>query len=171
MSANSVIGAACDTLVGGMMFHSDHADLCRLLGVEWLACLHDDGYLHDAKSHMRVRRKAIMQTCEIPARGRQERAATLDRWSVVSAEEVDVDARVSALRQSMDEWCSWEREAAATYAGAYSHMLTYDRVDLADEMRRLARDAEREHSEACAIRREMRACGWDMPHIFEMGDR
>lgn len=171
MPARDVVGAACDVLVGGMMFHSDHADLCRLLGIEWLARLHDDGYAHDAVAYRKLRRKAIAQTCEIPTYGRHGRTTTLDRWRGMTADEVDTDGRVTALRQAMDEWCSWERTASEEYGECHSRLLSHGYVDLADEMRHLAIDTEREHAEACALRREMRACGWDMAHVYDMGGR
>ena len=43
MGAADVLGTVCDRLVGGLMFHSEHADLFAYLGIEWLAEAHEDG--------------------------------------------------------------------------------------------------------------------------------
>lgn len=166
-----MIGAACDVLVGGMMFHSDHGDLCRLLGIEWLAQSHDDGFAHDAKAYKLLRRKAIRHTGELPSYGRQERTTTLDKWRSATADGIEHDDLVHALRQAMDEWCSWEGHAMEEYADACQRLTSLGHMDLADELKSLAKDTEREHAEARALRREMRSCSWDMAHIYEMGER
>lgn len=169
MSAPDVLGTVCDRLVGGMMFHSDHADLCRLMGVGWLAELHEDGYLHDSKAHAKVRREAIRHTCLIAPSGRQERTHTLDQWQGRKAHEVTREQRQSALEDAMADWCDWEESAAATYRTAYRRMLECGCMELAELMRKLATDTECELAHARELRVEMMACDWDMSHVLEMG--
>lgn len=171
MAAQDVAGAVCDRLVGGMMFHSDHADLCRLLGVEWLAKLHEDGYLHDSKAHAKVRRQTIRHVGLLASAGRQERTRTLDQWRGRRMSDVQPDARSIALRDAMRDWCDWEESAADTYRTAYSRLLSCGCMSLAEESKELAVETEEELSRARAIWAEMDACGFDMPHVMEMGGR
>ena len=168
MSASDVLGVVCDRLVGGMMFHADHADLCRLMGFENLAGHHDDGFLHDSKAHSKVRRLTVLHTCVIAPSGKQDRTHTLDRWQGVKREGVSREQRESAIRDAMVDWCDWEQSAAATYNNAYRRMLECGHMALADLMRRLAEDTEDELAEARKMYAEMEACDWDMSHILEM---
>lgn len=168
MAARDVLGSVCDRLVGGMMFHSDNADLCRLMGVEWLAELHDDGFLHDAKAHAKVRRLAILHTRGTVASGRQDRTHTLDQWRKVRACDITHEQRMVALRDAMDDWCEWEESAAETFRAAYSRMLDCGHAAIAKRLLKLAEDTEDELAEARLIRAEMDACAWDMPHVMEM---
>ena len=169
MAAQDVMGAVCDKLVGGMMFHSDHADLCRLLGVEWLARAHEDGYLHDSKAHAKMRRKYIRHVGMMASAGRQERTRTLDQWRGRRMADVQCDTRPIALRDAMRDWCEWETGAADTYRTAYQRLLSCGHMALAEEARELAVETEDELSRARAMWVEMDACGFDMPHVMEMG--
>ena len=78
MGAVDVVGTVTDRLVGGMMFHSEHADLCRWLGVMWLAKAHEDGYAHDARCLRKLRRMCVDRMGTFPPEGRQERGHALD---------------------------------------------------------------------------------------------
>lgn len=169
MAVQDVLGAVCDRLVGGMMFHSDHADLCRFLGVEWLARLHDDGFLHDSKAHCKVKMMAVRLTDMMVSSGRQERTHALDQWRGMRTTDVTCDKRNQGIADAMDDWCEWEESAASTYRTAYSRLVSMGQMVLADEMRRLAKDTERELAEAKSLRLEMRACGYDIAHVMEMG--
>lgn len=168
MSATDVLSAACDRLVGGMMFHADHADLCRLTGVEWLARLHDRGFVHDAKAHARVRRVAMPLTGMVVPGGRQDRTHTLDKWHGVRMREVAREQRETAVRDATADWLEWEESAAATYCQAHKRMLECGQMTLAELMASLATDAESEIAEARRILTEIDACGCDMSHVLEM---
>ena len=168
MAATDVLGTVCDRLVGGMMFHSDHADLCRLMGFENLAKLHDDGFLHDSKAHSRVRRMALRHTGLVVPNGRQDRTHTLDRWHGVKRMDVSCEQRRDAIRDAMCDWCEWEESAAATYNAAYRRMLDCGHMALARLMEELATDTEDELAHARQMSVEMAASGWDMPYILGM---
>lgn len=166
MAAIDVLSSVSDRLVGGMMFHSDHADLCRMYGIEWLAKLHDDGFLHDSKSLSRVHRKCILLTGLAVLNGRQERTHVLDRFKGKSA--WDVVPTMEDVRDAMCDWTDWESSAMDTYRTAYRRLTDMGEVALAEEAKRLALDTEEELAEAKAIAHEMAVSGWDMPHVLCM---
>ena len=168
MAAIDVLGVVCDRLVGGMMFHSDHADLCRFMGFENLAKLHEEGYLHDSKAHARVRRMALVHTETIAPGGRQDRTHTLDRWQGVKRKDVTCEQRKTALCDAMCDWLEWEQSAASVYQTAYRRMLDCGNMTLASLMEELAIDTEKELAHARQMHAEMAASGWDMPYILEM---
>lgn len=169
MAATDVLASMSDKLVGGMMFHSDHADLSRMMGIEWLAELHEDGFAHDCEAFRKVRREGIRHTGMLVPGGRQERTHVLDKWASSKAWDAQPDAE--SLRSAMLDWCDWEASAADTYRNAYRRLMDMGEMSLAKLVRKLAEDTELELAEARELMQEMSASGWDMPHVLSMGNR
>ena len=171
MAAVDVLGTVADRLVGGMMFHSDHADLCSWLGVRWLSELHEDGYLHDSKCLRRVHRDGITFLGLLVPDGRQQRSHALDahmgrtRWCVQH------DDIVPAIRLAMEDWCDWEDGTAKAMNAAYRRLFDCGETAVACRVKAIARDTEEELAEARGILAEMEAVCWDLPHIMQMGGR
>lgn len=167
MGACEEMGRIADTLVGGMMFHSDHADLMRLVGIGWLAGLHEDGYGHDSKSYMKVRRACIGHLGTICPTGDQRKSTTLDKVRGRKSSEISAQDRRQLLKSSLDEWAAWESSAADTYSEAAVGLI--GNATLHKTAKKLQRSAERELVEALRIADELASLNWDLAHAYEMG--
>lgn len=169
MSAVDVMGSVSDRLVGGLMFHSEHADLCRWLGIDWLADLHEEGFLHDSSCLRRMRRLALRHTgCMVPE-GRQERGHALDAFRGTQRWCVKMDVRETALCDAMHDWCDWEDGTVTVLTSAVNRLESCGELLLADKVRAVAKDTSRELAEARDLMVEMKAVDWDMTHVLEMG--
>jgi len=168
MAATDILGTVADRLVGGMMFHSDHADLCSWLGVRWLAELHEEGYHHDARCLRKVHRIGIEISGLMVPDGRQERTHSLDAYRQVKRWEVKPDVRKSALSDAMHDWIDWEAGTVQVLASAYRRLFDCGETTMALKVRDMARDTEKELAHARDLLCEMDAVCWDMPHVMEM---
>lgn len=167
MAACEELGHVADTLVGGMMFHSDHADLMRFVGLGWLADLHEDGYSHDSAAYRKVRSKCIRHTDRICPTADQKRTGSLASVAKRSRLDVSGQDRRQLLKTSLEEWAAWESDAAKAYSEA--SVALSDDAALYRLVRKLQRGAERELAEARDYISELSACNWDMVHAFDMG--
>lgn len=167
MAALDIVGTVTDRLVGGMMFHSEHADLCRWLGLTWLAKMHEDGYEHDAKCLRKVRRLCIDRFGTFPTEGRQERGHALDAYRNIHSWAIKADVRETALKASVEGWVDWEASTVTILTGAHSQLQ--GELMMADAFRKLAVDTSVELAGARRIMAEMDACGWDIVHAYDMG--
>jgi len=168
MAATDVMGAVCDRLVGGVMFHSDHADLCAEMGVKWLAELHEDGCAHDMRCLRKMRRLAISHLGSPVPEGRQDRSHALDAYRGVRRWDVAADVRLSALKGAMHDWVDWESGTVTVLTSAYGRLADAGELLLADKVKRIVKDTQDELSGARDLLCEMDAVDWDMSHIFEM---
>lgn len=166
MSAADVLGAVSDRLVGGVMFHSEHADLCRWLGLVKLAKLHEDGFSHDSACLRKVHRLCIDHLGMTVPEGRQERSHLLDAYHGKRSWDAQPDAR--AVQDAMADWIEWESGTIDVLSSACRRLWDGGEVALSDYVRRICDDTADELAHARRIAHEMRSCGWDMPHIFEM---
>lgn len=162
-----VVGAVSDRLVGGMMFHSDHADMMRLLGIKSLRRLHEDGFSNDSHNMRKVRKACVSYLGKIPPHGKQERTKTLDSVAKRGADGIGASERQRLVRASMSDWIEWESGTIDTYARAANELC--DHAVMWELMRELQSDTERELSHAREVSLELESCGYDMCHIFEMG--
>lgn len=168
MSAVDVMGSVSDRLVGGLMFHSEHADLCRWLGIEWLANVHEDGFLHDSSCLRRMRRLALRHTGCMAPEGRQDRSHALDAFRGTQRWCVKGDVREAALCDAMHDWCDWEEGTVTVLTSAVNRLESCGELLLADKVRAVAKDTSRELAEARDMLVEMESVNWEMPHILEM---
>lgn len=166
MSAVDVIGTVSDRLIGGVMFHSEHADLCRWFGLHGLAGLHEDGFMHDSKCLRKVHRLCIDHLGVTVPEGRQERSHLLDAYRSKRMWDSVPDAMT--IQDAMADWIEWESGTVSVFTGAYNRLLNCDKLLLADYIKDVCEDASTELAHARKLMHEMQSCGWDMPHIFEM---
>lgn len=170
MSATDILGSVSDRLVGGMMFHSDHADLCRWLGVGWLADLHEEGYEHDSRCLRMVHRLGIRFCGVMVPDGRQSRSRSLDAYRQTKRWDVKCDVRESALSDAMHDWVDWENGTATMLNSAYRRLHDSGETKVALKVRRIATDTEGELAHARDLLTEMEAVRWDMTHVLRMCD-
>ena len=161
MAASDVLGAVCDRLVGGMMFHSDNADLCMLLGFKRLRKLHEEGYASDSRAHRKVRTMCLRMTNELPAQGRQERGRILDRWRSKSRVDIPHDERIATLKEAVRDWADWERDTAEIYDDAAKRLWDMGECHMSHVIAKMARSASEEMATACDLMCRLEACGWD----------
>ena len=161
MAASDVLGTVCDRLVGGMMFHSDYADLCMFMGFKRLRKLHEDGYADDSKMHRKVRRMCLRMTNELPAQGRQDRGRILDRWRSKSRLDVPCEERIAALKEALRDWADWERDTSEIYDDAAKRLWDMGECHMSGTISEMARSAAEEMATACDLTCRLEACGWD----------
>ena len=162
MDELTAMGTVADRLVGGMMFHSDHADLNRLIGLDAFAELHEDGFHDDSASLRKVRRKCVLHLGRIPQQGKQERGKDLDKVMAYTASDLSANDRYRLAVSSLESWERWERDTAKVFSNAASALDG----TLWKLVERLQRGAEHEAVEASRLLMEARAC--DMAHLYDM---
>lgn len=168
MAAVDILGTVADRLVGGMMFHSDHADLCMWLGVNWLSGLHEDGYRHDAACLRDIHRMSVRFCGLMPQDGRQQRTHTNDAYRSTPRWSVKADVRETALCDAMHDWVDWEAGTVQVLASAYRRLFDAGETAVACKVKAITKDTEKELAHARDLLCEMEAVGWDMAHILEM---
>lgn len=147
MGCVEALGRVADRLVGGMMFHSDHADALRLAGLRNVAKLHEDGYRDDSRSLRRVHRACIDHLGVTLPQGRQERTEASRETNVRRL-----------LVSSMEEWLEWESCTSRLFAEC-SHEMTS--AALWDLVHGLQSCVDEELAGARAADATMRACDWE----------
>ena len=162
MEPLAAMGTVSDRLVGGMMFHDAHADLCHFLGMDGFAKLHERGYHDDSKSLRKVRRETIRHLGRIPLQGNQKRTDTLSKVIAYESADLSANDRYRLAVSSLEQWMEWERETARVF-GEASESLDGSLWKL---VTRLQRGAEREHAEAYRLLIEAKAC--DLAHLYDM---
>lgn len=168
MAAIDILGSVADRLVGGMMFHSDHADLCMWLGVRWLSKEHEDGYEHDAGCLRKVHILGIRYCGLMVPDGRQTRSHGLDAYRQCKRWDIKPDVRETALRDAMNDWIDWEDGTAKAMSSSYRRLFDCGETVVAKKVMGIAKDTEKELSHARDLLCEMESVKWDMSHIQEM---
>lgn len=166
MAAPDTLGTVSDRCVGGMMFHSAQADLCRWLGVRWLASMHEDGYHHDSKALRKVRRACIAHCGVMVPEGRQERGHALDAYRSCKRWDVRPDVRAQALKDSVSDWVEWESSTVAILTSAYRRLEDQGEPRLAKVVRGMAEDTQSELAGARDVLCELEGVCWDMSHVM-----
>lgn len=156
------MAAVCDRLTGGVMFHSDHADLMSFLGLGRFAEMHEEGFLHDSRALRDMRSECIERLGRIPPQGDQRRGVTLSKLMAYSRPDLSASDRYKLATESLTAWAEWERGTAEALNEAKSLLdgVLWRRVD------KLARGAEDEAVEAETLSMEAMAC--DMAHVYDM---
>ena len=162
MDELTAMGTVADRLVGGMMFHSDHADLNRFLGLDAFAGLHEDGFLDDSRSLRKVRKKCVLHLGRIPQQGKQERGKDLEKVMAYRSSDLSANDRYRLTVSSLEAWERWERGTAEVFSEA-SNALDGTLWKL---VKRLQMGAEKEAVEASRLLTEAKAC--DMAHLYDM---
>ena len=161
MTELEALGMVSDRLVGGIMFHSEHADLMHMLGLGWKA--HEKGFIDDSKALRRVRRMSVRHLGAVPPQGRQERRD--DRMEGVTRQNIGPQSTQRLIRASITEWRDWEEGTASTFNEASAHLT--GNSCLWEMVRELQAGAERERCEAEELLREMESCSYDLAHAYD----
>jgi len=167
MTHAEALGAVSDRLVGGMMFHSEHADLMRMLGITWLAKLHERGFKDDSKAYRKARTLCIRHCGTVAPSGNPPQPDALSQLNGHVKGDIralDVQRMVKA---SMQEWRKWESGTAKAMASAADELT--DSAVLWDEVRSMQSDVEDELAMLEEIMCEMDQCSYDVGHVHDMG--
>lgn len=167
MTHAEVLGAVSDRLVGGMMFHSEHADLMRMLGIGWLAKLHEHGFMDDSKAYRKARRLCIRHCGMVAPSGNPPQPDALSQLKGHTRGDIRALDAQRMLRASMQEWRTWESGTAKAMAGAADELA--DSAVLWDAVRGMQFDVEHELAMLEEIMFEMDQCSYDMGHVHDMG--
>lgn len=160
MAAVDVLATVADRLVGGMMFHSDHADMCIFMGYKHLIKMHEDGFKDDSANLREIRSLCVRRTGLIPRNGRQERTKTLDRLSMKRMDVSD-DDRMATLKECMSDWIEWEDGTAEVFRNAAKRLHEMGEMALSMRIAKLADETEDELSRARDLWCRLSATGWD----------
>lgn len=168
MATADIIGTVCDRLVGGVMFHLEHADLCEWLGIGWLSELHRDGYEHDSTCLRKIRRLCVRHLGTFVPEGRQGRGHLLDAYKQVKRWDLKDDVRKAALHDAMHDWVEWEDGTVTVLTSACNRLSDAGCLLLSDRVRKIANDTSAELAHARDLLCEMEAVCWDMTYVLEM---
>lgn len=161
MAALDVLGQVSDRLVGGMMFHSDMADLCRYMGFKRLTTLHEKGFGNDSSAYRKVHRLCVRRVGMLVPSGRQERDRYLDQFRKENRVDVSDGDRAAALKDAMARWAEWEDGTADVFRTAAKRLHDLGEMALAKHVTDLADDTESELAELDDLRCRLSATGWD----------
>ena len=170
MTAADIMGTVCDRLVGGIMFHLEHADLCEWIGVPWLYELHHDGYEHDSACLSKMRKLCVYHLGTFATEGRQERSHLLDAYKQTKKWDVKQDVRKTILHDAMRDWIDWEDGTVTILTSACKRLSDAGYLFLSDKVRKVVKDTSDELAEARDLLTRMEAVDFDMSFILEMQD-
>lgn len=168
MTGQDALGTVSDRLVGGVMFHLEHADLCEWLGVRWLADLHREGYEHDSRCLRKVRTLCVRHLGTFVREGRQERSHLLDSYRQQRGWETKSDVRRAALCDAMHDWVDWEEGTVTVLTSACKRLSDCGCLLLSDKVRKMAKDTSKELAHARELLSEMESVCWDMDYVLQM---
>lgn len=168
MTAADIMGTVCDRLVGGTMFHLEHADLCEWLGVPWLYELHREGYEHDSACLRKMRKLCVEQLGTFATEGRQERSHLLDAYRQTKKWDLKPDVRKTVLNDAMHDWVDWEDGTVTVLTSACKRLSDSGMLLLSDKVRSIVKDTSEELADARELLVLMEASGWDMSYILTM---
>lgn len=168
MAANDILGEVADRLVGGMMLHSDHADLMCFLGLKGLKRYHEKGYHDDAMKLRKTHRMSIKYTGMLLPQSSQERSDDLDAFMNYSRHDLDTEAKRNALEGAMKSWAEWEQGTVIAYSRAARDLWGINEAVLWKKVFKWQREAEKELAMVHKLMCEMETCDWDMCHILDM---
>ena len=168
MTAADVMGTVCDRLVGGTMFHLEHADLCEWAGVPWLYDLHREGYEHDSACLRKMRYLCLHHLGTFATEGRQERSHLLDAYKQTKKWDVKPDVRKTVIHDAMHDWIDWESGTVTVLTSAYNRLADSGNLLLADKVKAVIKETSNELAGAREMLAQMEAVEWDMTYILEM---
>lgn len=168
MTAADIMGTVCDRLVGGTMFHLEHADLCEWIGVPWLYDLHREGYEHDSACLRKMRRMCVRHLGTFATEGRQERSHLLDAYKQTKKWDVQPDVRKTVVCDAMQDWIDWENGTVTVLTSACNRLSDAGYLLLADKVRAIVKDTSDELASARDMFTRMSAVGFDMTYVLEM---
>lgn len=168
MATREIMAEVADRLVGGMMLHSDHADLMCFLGFKGLKRYHEKGYHDDAMAFRKVHRKAIEWTGILVPNGDQRSPEDLTPFMNYDRMTLDDEAKRNALEGAMQSWHDWEQETVKVYSRAARDLMGMGEAEMWKKVFKLQRKAERELNSVRKLICEMKSCNWDMCHIIDM---
>lgn len=161
-SSAKALGSVADRLVGGMMFHSEHADLCWHMGFERLARENEDGYSHDSKCLRKVRRLGIRHLGILLPEGEQRRSGLLGQFSGERCWDVGTNRRRQALERVLTDMVAWEEGTCEVLRDAHECVLTCGDMSIANAVGRMLADTEAELSEYRNELARSRSSNWDL---------
>lgn len=168
MTAADIMGTVCDRLVGGTMFHLEHADLCEWVGVPWLYDVHREGYEHDSECLRRMRRLCVHHLGTFATEGRQERSHLLDAYKQTKRWDVKSDVRKTVVCDAMHDWIDWESGTVTLLTSAYNRLADSGNLLLADKVKAVVKDTSDELADARDMLAQMEAVNFDMTYVLEM---
>lgn len=171
MTATEAMGQVSDTLVEGMMVHSDHADLMGLIGLGGFAKLHESGYKHDSRAHRKVRRLCASVTGCVCTQGKLEYSNPFSQALSRRGQDISAQDRRQLVKSSLEGWHAWESTASSRYAVVADELRSLGEATLLREVLSLQRGAEAEMSEALDLLTELTVCNWDLAHAYDMQQR
>lgn len=162
MTPIGAIGSAVDRLVGGVMFHSEHADLCWYMGLDELARENEDGYMHDSKCLRKLHRLAIEHIGITLPEGTQSRSGLLDQYANESRWKVGLNTRKRALERILTDMVEWEEGTCAVLRESHKVLLEDGDATLAKEVRRIIMDTEDELAGYRSELARFQSVNWDL---------
>lgn len=166
MSAVDALKPVADRLVGGMMFHSEHANICLLHGLRKLARHHEDGFASDSHAFREVHSETVRHTGFVLPDGDQKRQGGSSStgacaWSVTS------EQAAKAARETTEAWVEWESGTVSVYMGAYKRLWDMGEPCLAALVLKLAEDTQDELAGARGIMQDMMVADFDCTYIAD----
>ena len=168
MTAADIMGTVCDRLVGGVMFHLEHADLCEWAGVPWLRDVHREGYEHDSECLRKMRHLCVHHLGTFATEGRQERSHLLDAYKQTRAWDLKPDVRKTVIHDAMHDWVDWEDGTVTVLTSSCKRLSDAGFLLLSDKVRKVAKETSEELAEARSLLREMESVDFDMTYVLEM---
>jgi hypothetical protein len=168
MAAREVMAEVAGRLVGGMMLHSDHADLMAFLGLRGFKRYHERGYHDDAMAFRKIHRATIKYTNMMVPQVDQEGSDELSPYMNYDRMTLDSEAKRNALEGAMASWEEWEQGTVQTYSRAARDLQALGEAKLWKKVYELQCKAEKELAMLRKLTCDMKTCGWDMCHILDM---
>ena len=162
MTPSEALGSVVDRLVGGVMFHSEHADLCWYMGLDVLAKENEAGYRHDSKCMRRLHRLAIAHLGTTPPEGQQKRSGLLDQYAKESRWNVTPNTRKRMLEKALTDMVEWESGTCAVLREAYGVLFDAGHMTIANEVERILADTEDELAGYRAELARFQSVNWDL---------
>lgn len=161
-TSTEAIGSAVDRLVGGVMFHSEHADLCWYMGLDALAKENESGYSHDSKALRRLHRLCVRHLGTFAPEGAQKRSGYLDPYVGETRWKVSQNVRKRTLEKVLNEMVEWEEGTCAVLRESYSCLLGCGEMTLSNEVGRILADTEDELSGYRDELTRFQSVNWDL---------
>ena len=166
MTAEEVFGQITTRQINGFMMHEQFADYFDFLGLKGYKRCHEYHYYEESAAFRRVSRYYIGHygklLKEYPVNNKN---VIPDNWRVHTRQEVDIQTKKSAIKESFQKWENWESETKAFYEKMYSELISINEIAGAKEVMNLIEDVDNELKAVTLKHLELKADDYDMSNI------
>lgn len=171
MTVSEIFSTIKTHIIEGIMFHDKMADYYDFLGLMGFKRMHEYHFLDEAAEMRGINRYFINRyNMLIPETDVKNPKTIPERWYNYNRKSIDINAKKSAIRSSVESWCVWEHDSKKLYEMCYGELCDIGEVAAACKVKDLIISVDMELKCADRLFIRLENMDYDMPTITMMQD-